>query len=148
LLDSNWQSKFRIRQSKASTLNTGTAEALDYTHQATLPGLAPSLKDISMNAQKNLLDIATKHAENPAIRAILSSIEVTRAQAEVARTTLMGQLDVQARALALEDNFHLTLSQSDCVHTAASLSNAAMALSTLFFTLACALESLGETTGY
>lgn len=102
-----------------------------------------------MNSQRKLLEIADKHtATNPAIASITMSIKEQLMIARSTQAQLKAQLEIQDRSLALEDGYHLSLDQAECAQTAAKLGTALSTLATLFTTLACALEGLGEATGY
>ena len=99
------------------------------------------------HTQKDLLEIAQKHSENPAVKCLLSSIEGAQSLAQVAYYEAQIQLRFIGDMLA-PDRPREVCSCSDLARPVANL-HAHMATTYNYYgTLACVLQALGETIEY
>lgn len=98
--------------------------------------------------QSHLLQIAKKHEDNRAVKAIVSSLTDAQAQAKIYLRSLQLTTESLTKAANLEEGHRVSWSHPDMVTNAANANAALAKMSTLFVTLASVLVSLGEDVTY
>tara|TARA_B100001105_G_scaffold77022_1_gene60910 strand:- start:4179 stop:4490 length:312 start_codon:yes stop_codon:yes gene_type:complete len=103
---------------------------------------------MSQTTQAQLLELAKKHAENPVVTALRTSLLESKNIAAAAHQGLEGHLEAQRHAIAGVPGFSVTIDNSDFVATAAKASAALSRMAGDYLTLACVLQALGEDISY
>lgn len=99
------------------------------------------------HTQKDLLVIAKKHADNPAVQCLLTEIQmgIARARADYQTVNLyLRSIEDMLNPAGLRD----VQSDKDFAGRAANLHACLTSVNSSFGTLACVLEKLGETIEY
>lgn len=94
--------------------------------------------------QADLKRLAQKHRENPAVRALITSMLECEIQAKQHMGAVTGHVGVAERALEGDDGFKVVLDQADLVLHASKAATALSRLAGDYMTLACVLSGLGE----
>lgn len=101
-----------------------------------------------MNAQAKLLEVAGKHQSNPAVQALLLSINESQQQATSCLSILQRSAETYQHVVALEDGYRVPLDSSEMVTYAAKAHAAMTSMSVSFMNLASVLSALGEQIDY
>ena len=103
---------------------------------------------MSHMTQAQLLELSEKHAENPIVMALRTSLLESKNIATVAQKGVEAYLGAQRNALAGEPGFYVSLDNSDFVAAAGKAAAALSRMAGDYLTLACVLQSLGEEVPY
>lgn len=98
--------------------------------------------------QAQLLKLSEKHAGNAAVAALRTSLLESANIAVEAQSRVEAHLAVQRSALSSVPGFSVSLDNSDFVAAAAKAAAALSRMAGDYFTLACALQGLGEDVCY
>ena len=101
-----------------------------------------------MTTQAELIKLAEKHKSNPAISALLLSLQEARMMVQPSIQAMQGSANVVDLALKGEPDFSIPLDNSHIVVQAAKLSASLTRMASDFFTLATVLQALGEDVSY
>ena len=101
-----------------------------------------------MTTQTQLLGLAKKRVSNPAVSALLTSIQEAQSQVASASMTLRASADAVDNALKGEAGFSIALDNSHIVVAAAKMSAALTRIASDYFTLATVLQAAGEDVSY
>jgi hypothetical protein len=103
---------------------------------------------MSQTSHAQLLLLADKHAANPLVGALRTSLLESKNIADAAQRSVEAHLGVQRNALDNVPGFSVSLDNSDFVAAAAKAAAALSRMAGDYLTLACVLESLGENVFY
>ncbi|MNR71895.1 hypothetical protein D3C71_25740 [compost metagenome] len=101
-----------------------------------------------MNRQQQLLNLAQSHQDQPAVRALLTSIQEAQAAAQNSLRVLRAATGTLEQASALEDGFSVGLDNSQLAAEAAKAGAALSRMAYDFMTLAQVLQAQGASVDY
>jgi hypothetical protein len=98
--------------------------------------------------QAELIALAQKHKDVPAVKSILVGIKDSQALVTIHLRSVELASGTLAKAAAFEEGYRVAFDHSDFVDSAAKVSNALSRISVLLTTLVSVLTALGETVEY
>lgn len=101
-----------------------------------------------MTTQAELLQLAEKHKDNPAVRILLTSLTQAQDQAIQRLKATISMAGTLEKGVQLHPGYAVSNDPSSFVATAAQASAAIAGMSADLMSLACLLENLGEQISY
>ena len=99
-------------------------------------------------SQEEIIRLAVKHKDNPAISVLLTSFNESKAAAIQSSHYLDSRIGVALNSIDFKHDFSIPLDNKDIVIEAHKLASAMSSMNMTLMNLACVLQSLGEDIVY